>query len=775
MLQQENIEAMPEQQPVIPTEPEHIIPVDEEFAEVPMVSPKNNDGVPMDHVSNDVIEPELNEMESDSFAEREPSIEQAEPPKNEELQSTSDINVGEDGAIGNVQEDYVTPTEDGGHIDQMQNGTPHTPADSIPEQQISAPAMNDAEQQQYLETIAQLESQLYQREEQLASKSHQITSLTLQNESDTTKLRQVISETKEEAKKRVLRAKDRVEEMQTKLSEAVRRADAAGGSSVEQSGMIAALRSEGEKLAMKQSQMEQAVRSARGEARDLEEKLDIEKDAREKEEAKVESLEKEVKSFKEDLSSARKGETLSKKLEGELVAAKEESEKHRASNMVLEQQLKELKDENKSLKKEVEDARAGAALELKGESNKLRKERDDMLGDLESKLRTSDREANVREDALRHEVSELRKRWQDAVRRAEDLSMDVQHSTAPLLRQLESTERQSRTRAAAWAELETKLRSDLEEHVIQLEKLTKERHDLIASDKKSLRLLKEKEGEITSSQETIDALSSTVESLETRVEELDDEGKKIKEDLVIAERKASEGATKVRSEMMQTVVESEDRYQSQIESLEEELEGERQMRGNLEKQLDDLAESVAAAEFAHSEVQPSPAREKKLRSATDQASILHDTLVGIDSDVDDDEDDEDRLNNGAGRGSFAAMEQLSLGLKGAKVELEALRNQLASSEETRDSLLEELGDARQAVEKLPLFEQKVSDLTMEVKLKDMEIQGLQDDIADVRFLYRTQLDTLLEEKLATPDPSTHSLPSRLEDDEKPRSSSVIIG
>lgn len=130
-----------------------------------------------------------------------------------------------------------------------------------------------------------------------------------------------------------------------------------------------------------------------------------------------------VKSLKEELSSARKGESQSKKLEGELVAAKEESEKQRASNLGLEQQLKELKEENKSLKKEASEARDGAAAELKGESNKLRKERDDMLGDLESKLRTSEREANVREDALRHEVSELRKRWQDAVRRAEGKSV----------------------------------------------------------------------------------------------------------------------------------------------------------------------------------------------------------------------------------------------------------------------------------------------------------------------------------------------------------------
>ena len=142
------------------------------------------------------------------------------------------------------------------------------------------------------------------------------------------------------------------------------------------------------------------------------------------------------------------------------------------------------------------------------------------------------------------------------------------------------------------------------------------------------------------------------------------------------------------------------------------------------------------------------------RSADNQASILQNTLVGIDSDVeDDDEAEEDELDRVQGQGgSFAAMEQLSLGLKGAKAELEALRNQLASSEETRESLVEELGSARQAVEKLPLFEKKVSDLTMEIKLKDMEIKGLQDDIADVRFLYRTQLDSLLEEKAS----STHS-------------------
>ena len=352
--------------------------------------------------------------------------------------------------------------------------------------------------------------------------------------------------------------------------------------------------------------------------------------------------------------------------------------------------------------------------------------------------------------------------------------MDVQHSTAPLMRQLESTERQNRARAAAWAEVETKLRSDLEDHVVSLENVTKERNNFVSNDKRMQRLVKEKEGEVSSMRETIDRLNATIETLETRLEELEEGGEILKQELVIAERKASEGASKVRSEMMQTLVESEERYRSQIDALEEELDVERHGRGILEKQLDDLVESVSAAKFAQNHAgggQRSPDKEKKLLSATDQASILQDTLAtlaGFDSDVDDDDGNEVVHQRVQGQGgSFAAMEQLTLGLNGAKAEIDALRKQLVTSEESRASLLEELGVARQAMEKLPLFEQRVSELTMEIKLKDMEIQGLQDDIADVRYLYRTQLDALLEEKATTQSPIMQS------DDDK-RQNVIVI-
>jgi hypothetical protein len=151
---------------------------------------------------------------------------------------------------------------------------------------------------------------------------------------------------------------------------------------------------------------------------------------------------------------------------------------------------------------------------------------------------------------------------------------------------------------------------------------------------------------------------------------------------------------------------------------------------------------------------------KKLRKAEGQAEILAGAL-GFDSDSDDDDDDDDSIGHGMDRGdeghdggqrggmnSFAALDQLASRLKAATVELEALRTNLRESEKSRESLAQELGESRTAKEKLPLFEAKVKELTQDNREKELEIQGLQDDIADVREMYRTQLNVLLEEKAA---------------------------
>ena len=60
--------------------------------------------------------------------------------------------------------------------------------------------------------------------------------------------------------------------------------------------------------------------------------------------------------------------------------------------------------------------------------------------------------------------------------------------------------------------------------------------------------------------------------------------------------------------------------------------------------------------------------------------------------------------------------------------------------------MEELIESRHAREKLPLFEAKVKELTEETREKEFEIMGLREDLQEVKELYRSQMNILLEEK-----------------------------
>lgn len=385
--------------------------------------------------------------------------------------------------------------------------------------------------------------------------------------------------------------------------------------------------------------------------------------------------------------------------------------------------------------------------------------------------------------------------------------MDVQSSTAPLLRQLESMERQSRARAAAWSELETRLRTELEETVIENENLSKERTEYKTKFTRLERSYNEAENELKQSKRIIEEQTVKVTKLEAKVDELQSMADKREEEYSKVERLANEGVMRVRSEMTQTVVDSEERYRGQIDKLENELRTEQSKRSQLEKQVEQLLENatsggasstmmmmmtgVATAASAGGTGTPAFAsatngqnsKPQRLRKAEGQAEILAGALGFDDSDdeygIDDDDDDvDDLLGNGGGGGgavvmergesgsmnSFAALEQLSSRLKVAKIELETLRKNLKESEEVRQSLLSELVETRVAKEKSPLFEAKVAELLQDNREKELEIQGLREDIAEVKELYRTQLTVLLEEKTTDRNESAAAAMSTSADD-----------
>jgi hypothetical protein len=613
----------------------------------------------------------------------------------------------------------------------------------------------------FQELLKQLQRQLQEtqialqrREEQLMNKTEQMTEIEAMHEKEKEELRQKIKDTKEEAKKRIQKAKERVESAETQLSNYKTAQHTSGDDASKQAAIIAELREEGESLARKQSEMEKAVRAAKGEARELKEELERETTAKETALHKVDQLENDLKETKDNLAAARRGESMADKFEDQLRKAKEEDERKSSQILSLEQQLKELKAEARDLLAELEITKKGAAVESQQTIKKLHKDHSDSIAEMEAKINKIEKDAHSREDALRREVDEIRKRWQDAVRRADSLSVDIQSSTAPLLRQLESAERQNRARAAAAAEIETKLRSELEETVMSNEKMSKERADLKTKLSRLERSAKESEDALKSTQQRLDEKISRVKELEKQIEKMEVDMAKKQEQWSEVERLANEGVSRVRSEMTQTVVESEERHRSQLDSIQKELAQEREKRRQLEQQVSGLLENASMfAPTSDEQAVQRDAKPKKLKKSEGQAEILAGALGGLsgsgdesDDNDDDDNDEHDMAQHMLGSNStnsFAALEEMQSRMKATRVEIEGLRKSLAASEKAKELLVMELRDNRTAKEKLPLFEARCQELTEENRRLDMEVRVLNEEMEDMRMMYRSQMETYI--------------------------------
>jgi hypothetical protein len=643
---------------------------------------------------------------------------------------------------------------------------------------VAAPSLADAEKiHRLLQQLQQVQSLLAQREEQLMNKTEQLTQIQAMNESEKDDLRQKIKDIKEEAKKRFTKAKERVEAAEQQLQTALA-SQASSDELSKQAAIISELREEGQNLAKKQATMEQAVRAAKTEARELQMTLEDERQAKTRALDKIAMLEAELKDTQNELAGARRGETLSVKLETDLQKVRQEDERKGSQILSLEQQLKEVKAEVRELLAELEDSRKGAGLEMQRTQKQLRKEHNDALSDIENKLNITIKEAGLREDALRHEVNEIRKRWQDAVRRADALSMDmIQSSTSPLLRQLESAERQSRARASAAAEIETKLREELEESYINTEKLARERSEYKTKLTRLERAAKESSDELKTTKALLEDKRERVKQLEDNIEKMEAERAKEQAKWAGIERLANEGVARVRSEMTLTVVESEERYRSQLESLQKELGQEREKRRQLEQQVSDLLDNAGMALSSPTMNQQIVVKEAKLKSTEGQANILAGALSGLGDDGNDSNDEADDNEDGHvhhndnSHNSFAALEEMQNRFKAAKVELESLRQRLDETERVRDKLIEDLRDNNNAAEKLPLFEAKCRELTEENRQLSQEVDMLQEEMEEMRIIYRSQLESTLamaaQEKSSTLNGSNGVAANDVEPDQLP--------
>ena len=76
---------------------------------------------------------------------------------------------------------------------------------------------------------------------------------------------------------------------------------------------------------------------------------------------------------------------------------------------------------------------------------------------LQDSLQRQQSDFAAREERLREEANEMRKRWQEAISSRESLATELASSTAPLLRQISSLQDSIRTKSESWQSLEASL------------------------------------------------------------------------------------------------------------------------------------------------------------------------------------------------------------------------------------------------------------------------------------------------------------------------------
>lgn len=684
-------------------------------------------------VKDDIVEPATRQIHPDLHVEHDknsecPSIEssvidevECEEKKSFDTDESDDLSV------------YVSKEEAARTISGNRNGT-------LGDVDTHNQKLKDLESE-----LSALKRQLMIQKEEITSKDNQISSITQAFEQEKITLESKVRDTKEEAKKRIAKAKEKVDSLKAQLSDASRTANNSALTSSEQDEIIKALRMEGENLAKKQCDMEQLVRDARSDIKKLKEDLEEERKAKETAEKKVTNLEDELKLTKDNLSAAKAKGGLADKLDSDLLAAREEREKNALIISNLELELKQAKAENIETKKQMDLMLKEKISQMETQAADIHKEKDSLLNDLETKLRTSERESNLREDSLRHEVAELRKRWQESVRRCDALSIDLQQSSGPLLRQLESAERQNRSRANAWAELESKLRTDLEESLHESLKLSKEKREMETEMKSLHREIQSKESELETANLRLSDMSKRISLTNDRYEAVVKELDSLQLEFTALEQRHKDKESKIISEMTVTLRESEERFNDHVDSLEVELRQEKETRQSLEGKIKELMENVSDTEIL-SPYATAKSQKRNLGKADGQANILQSTLMSINGN-DHEEDDEDvfdqhikhAVNNDSN--SFAFMEEMTQALSRAKAEVETLRNQLDESHHHRSEL-----------------ESELSRIKEHINNKDMEIRALEEDIVEVRHMFRSQIDALMAKDTEKPN-TVKSVPS----------------
>lgn len=647
-----------------------------------------------------------------------------------------------------------------------------------------------------------------------------------------------------EVQKQLQDASKRVSDLQAEISEKdklqrkmqssvvaedeLRRQLAAAEESVNKSNeRLAAFEKEGQHLAKKQSEMEKVVRKSKADLREKDAEITKLKDSKEQLVKAIEQTQDVLK--KHELDNANASKSLSAmqavsqassgklmKLEAELASKAEEiaSQKRAletswADANELKRSIAEMKAERDELRRRIGE---GTSRVMETESSRRDIEQREAVlratnQQLQDSLQRQMQETVGREERLRDEVNEMRKRWQEAVGSREAMASELSSATAPLLRQISSLQESMRLKSEHWQNIE----SSLSERALRAENAaeTAEHKRNLADEQ--LATLKQQLSIASAKLEQSQAQLTTAEHVSDRLK---------KREAVWSEEKADLESrlsleTAQRQSLQSTLRELEIRQKIEIQDAQDaaklQLTQKEQELSNLRKEIAYLKEQAngyhnlskhggasspgGSSSSSHSVSSGGNRNSGRFNSRNRQlqnqssgggggsSSTGGNTSSGnmVDGDAYVEDVDIDSGTGGAvvmgsglnaalipgslpnGELSFAAAEKMQQRSQLRDDDMRALNAQIQQLESTRNALLEEVSylsmqnsQLEEETEALPQLRQDFENASKQNELllvllgeKDEELEAMVSDMQEVKLLYQSHMEELIEGKVGT--------------------------
>lgn len=529
----------------------------------------------------------------------------------------------------------------------------------------------------------------------------------------------------------------------------------------EKDEIIKQVMAEGEELSKKQAAQEAQMRKLRAQIRFSEEEKQRLNSKLQVEEAKVESIKKDKAATEKALQEAVESSQT------ELAAQKE----------FYTNALNEAKDAQ-ALAESRANSEAKTELEHRlREAGEREAALIQALEELRETLSNTERQAASREDKLRSEIDHLQKRCQATEMRYEELVMRVPESTRPLLRQIEAMQESAAMRAEAWSGVERALNSRLQEAEAKAASAEERERAMNERLSQTLSRMAVLEAQVSCQRAEQAQLTRSLEKERQRAAE------NRQEYLAAVEKAASqEGCAK---QLEQEIKEIRNQHKHEMveemtrrELLEQEIERERTARLDLEKTVRAEAwlasEKNAASKYTNTYLEHGVNNHlRRFSSATSIGSMEESFYLQASLDSSTEQVLPDRKSTSEVTGSPyfgksimpTTLEHLETTLRQKDGELSSYMARLASLESIRDSLAEELVKMTNESEKLRIEVATLPGLKAELEAlrrrhtsalelmgeRDEELEELRADIADVKQMYREQVDMLVSqiEKLSS--------------------------